>query len=242
MKWQGILVAGLLATIVLSLATDDASAQYRRGYRGRPGSTIQLPTFGANSVTTTVTAPDGGTVLLGGIKSARSGRTENGVPILGKLPFVGRGFRNVGIGREVNSSLMSVTPQIHVLEELERELMGGSPRLSSGASGRARGGGAGGHTSYRARESARQQFAQVQRPRRDTIANHASELRASEAGEQAEAELYFSKARTAYRQGKMSTARIYLRMAAGRATGDLRERVLFAQNAMDPSKTVLAGQ
>jgi hypothetical protein len=61
-------------------------------------------------------------------------------------------------------------------------------------------------------------------------------------GDQAEAELYFDKARTAFRQGKVGTARIYLRMAKSRATGDLRKRVLFAQNALDPSNDVLAGR
>jgi type II secretory pathway component GspD/PulD (secretin) len=229
MKWQVQQVAVFAAVIVLMMAADHALAQ-----------TIQLPRLGTNAVTTTVTAPDRGTVLLGGIKSARESRNELGVPILGKLPFVGRGFRNVGIGREVSSSMMTVTPVIHDFAAMERELLGTSPRRSS-ASIRSRGGA--GIASQRARDAARQQFAQVERPRRDTIAGKAAELRNQQGGEQAEAELYYSKARTAFRQGKISTARIFLRMAASRATGDLRDRVLYAQNAMDlPNQAALAGR
>ena len=48
----------------------------------RSGTTVQLPTFQVISVTTTVSVPDGGTVLLGGIKRLREGRNEFGVPLL----------------------------------------------------------------------------------------------------------------------------------------------------------------
>ena len=61
---------------------------------------MQLPTFAFITVTTTVSVPDGGTVLLGGIKRLSEGRNERGVPLLSKMPYVNRLFRNVGIGRE----------------------------------------------------------------------------------------------------------------------------------------------
>ena len=61
---------------------------------------MQLPTFQVISVSTTVSVPDGGTVLLGGIKRLREGRNEFGVPLLSKVPYVDRLFRNVAIGRE----------------------------------------------------------------------------------------------------------------------------------------------
>ena len=62
------------------------------------GTTVQLPTFSFTTVSTTVSVPDGGTVLLGGIKRLSEGRNEVGVPLLSKLPYVNRLFRNVGIG------------------------------------------------------------------------------------------------------------------------------------------------
>jgi general secretion pathway protein D len=86
------------------------------------GTTVQLPTFAFTTVTTTVSVPDGGTVLLGGIKRLREGRTERGVPILNKLPYVSRLFKNVGIGRETQSLMMMVTPRIIIQEEEEAKL------------------------------------------------------------------------------------------------------------------------
>ncbi len=86
------------------------------------GTTVQLPTFSFVTVTTTVSVPDGGTVLLGGIKRLSEGRNEFGVPILNKLPYINRLFKNVGIGRETQSLMMMVTPRIIIQEEEEANL------------------------------------------------------------------------------------------------------------------------
>ncbi len=86
------------------------------------GTTVQLPTFAFTTVTTTVSVPDGGTVLLGGIKRLREGRSERGVPILSKVPWISRLFKNVGIGREAQSLMMMVTPRIIIQEEEEANL------------------------------------------------------------------------------------------------------------------------
>ena len=83
---------------------------------------MQLPTFSYVTVTTTVSVPDGGTVLLGGIKRLSEGRNEFGVPMLDKLPYINRLFKNVGIGRETQSLMMMVTPRIIIQEEEEEKL------------------------------------------------------------------------------------------------------------------------
>ena len=88
----------------------------------RSGTTVQLPTFEVISVATTVSVPDGGTVLMGGIKRLVEGRNEFGVPLLSKVPYVDRLFRNVGIGRETDSLMMMVTPHIIIQEEEEDRL------------------------------------------------------------------------------------------------------------------------
>jgi general secretion pathway protein D len=88
----------------------------------RSGTTVQLPTYSFITVTTTVSVPDGGTVLLGGIKRLSEGRNEFGVPMLNKLPYVNRLFKNVGIGRETQSLMMMVTPRIIIQEEEEERL------------------------------------------------------------------------------------------------------------------------
>ncbi len=86
------------------------------------GTTVQLPTFQFVSVVTTVSVPDGGTVLLGGIKRLSEGRNERGIPLLSKLPYINRLFRNVGIGRQSDSLMMMVTPRIIIQEEEEEKL------------------------------------------------------------------------------------------------------------------------
>lgn len=86
------------------------------------GTTVQLPTFSYVTVTTTVSVPDGGTVLLGGIKRLSEDRKENGVPMLNKLPYISRLFKNVGIGRETESLMMMVTPRIIIQEEEEEKI------------------------------------------------------------------------------------------------------------------------
>jgi general secretion pathway protein D len=88
----------------------------------RSGVTVQLPSFSFVSVVTTVSVPDGGTVLLGGIKRLSEGRNEFGVPLLSKVPYINRLFRNVGIGRETDSLMMMVTPRIIIQEEEEERL------------------------------------------------------------------------------------------------------------------------
>jgi type II secretory pathway component GspD/PulD (secretin) len=83
---------------------------------------VQLPVFTVTTISTTVTVPDGGTVLLGGVKRLREERNEFGVPILSKTPMIDRLFRNVGIGRQTTSLMVMVTPRIIILEEEEERL------------------------------------------------------------------------------------------------------------------------
>lgn len=85
--------------------------------------TVQRPIFEIVSVATTVSVPDGGTVLLGGIKRLREGRTMAGVPILNKIPYISRLFKNTGVGRETQSLMLMVTPRI-IIQEEEEELLG----------------------------------------------------------------------------------------------------------------------
>jgi general secretion pathway protein D len=84
--------------------------------------TVQQPVFETITVSTTVSVPDGGTVLLGGIKRLREGRNEAGVPILGQIPYISRLFKNTGVGRETESLMLMVTPRI-IIQEEEEELL-----------------------------------------------------------------------------------------------------------------------
>lgn len=88
------------------------------------GTTIQLPVISFTTINTVVSVPDGGTVLMGGIKRMSEGRTERGVPFLSNVPYVNRLFKNVGIGRQTSNLMMMVTPRIIIQEEEERFQVG----------------------------------------------------------------------------------------------------------------------
>jgi general secretion pathway protein D len=88
------------------------------------GVTIQQPVIAVTTVSTVVSVPDGGTVLLGGIKRMQEGRVERGVPMLSNIPYVNRLFKNVAVGRETSNLMMMVTPRIIIQEEEEQAQVG----------------------------------------------------------------------------------------------------------------------
>jgi type II secretory pathway component GspD/PulD (secretin) len=90
---------------------------------------FQQPTFTQISLNTTVSVPDGGTVLLGGLKTLSEGRVEAGPPILSKIPYINRLFRNTAYGRESQSLLIMVTPRIIINEEEEQIFLGNIPPI-----------------------------------------------------------------------------------------------------------------
>jgi type II secretory pathway component GspD/PulD (secretin) len=85
---------------------------------------FQQPAFTTITMSTTVNVPDGGTVLLGGLKTMSEARNEFGPPILSKIPYVNRLFRNIAYGRESQSLMIMVTPRIIINEEEEQILFG----------------------------------------------------------------------------------------------------------------------
>lgn len=103
-------------------ADDDTESEAENRTVIQEGTTVQLPTFEFVTVSTTVSVPDGGTVLLGGVKRLSEERREEGVPMLSKLPYISRLFKNVGIGRTTQSLMMMVTPRIIIQEEEEARL------------------------------------------------------------------------------------------------------------------------
>jgi len=127
-----------LATPVTALfpVTTFVTPLFEGGAQGQPvpfTMFLQQPGFTTVTVNTTVMVPDGGTVLMGGLKTLREGRNEFGPPILSKLPYINRLFKNVGYGRETESLLMMVTPRIIINEEEEAKQTGVGPGLGGGA-------------------------------------------------------------------------------------------------------------
>jgi hypothetical protein len=99
----GLLVAGALPTA--AQAQVPAAPAFAR---------VSISTSNANiRVQTTVTVPDGGSVLLGGYSRVSEGRKEFGTPGLG------RGFRNVGYGRSARG--VSVRAAVRIINLREEE-------------------------------------------------------------------------------------------------------------------------
>jgi type II secretory pathway component GspD/PulD (secretin) len=97
---------------------------------------VQQPVIATISISTTVAVPDGGTVLLGGLKSLSEARSEFGPPLLSKVPYINRLFKNVGYGRETESLLIMVTPRIIIQgEEEERQTGFTTPQTGAGGAG-----------------------------------------------------------------------------------------------------------
>ncbi len=80
---------------------------------------IAVPTYSNVGVQTSVAVPDGGTASLGGYGRVSEGRTEYGVPGPGGVPYLGRGFRNVGYGRSTTAGRVSTSVRIIDLHEEE---------------------------------------------------------------------------------------------------------------------------
>lgn len=80
---------------------------------------VTLPTVALQDLQSTVTVPDGGTVVLGGMKSSSEQEREIGVPILSKVPVVNRLFTNRGMVRDAETLLILVSPKIIIHKEME---------------------------------------------------------------------------------------------------------------------------
>jgi type II secretory pathway component GspD/PulD (secretin) len=85
---------------------------------------LQSPTIDNISVNTTVNVPDGGTVVMGGLKLMNEQRNELGPPILSKIPFINRLFKNVGYGRLTRNLMIMVTPRVVIQAEEETRQTG----------------------------------------------------------------------------------------------------------------------
>ena len=119
-------VAVLAVTALASVAqaqglgrpSRSSGSVYNSGRAVRPAFVL-VPLSTSIRLQTTVTVPDGGSVTLGGYDRVSEGRTESGVPVLGRLPYAGRGVRNVGYGRETVRGRVSASVRIIDLREEE---------------------------------------------------------------------------------------------------------------------------
>jgi hypothetical protein len=177
------------------------------------GQAVQLPTFSMFAVETTVLAPDSGGAQLGGVR-----RGSYSIDSFGGIP------RNRGWGITRQASGVGVTVQIHDPDEAEAALRGSLVRRHDAVPGPARplriaAGDA-------ASDAPLASIAEIERQRAAQAA----------AGQQ-EAIALVEKARLAQQAGKTGVAAIYLRSAARRATGALRETIERELRSLETSAT-----
>jgi len=83
--------------------------------------TVQEPEVQLTEVRTTVSVPDGGTLLLGGETVAGEIEKEAGTPVLSKIPFLRRLFTNRSTAKDELVLLILVKPTILIEREIENQ-------------------------------------------------------------------------------------------------------------------------
>jgi Flp pilus assembly secretin CpaC len=86
-----------------------------------PGVFTQLLNQGFEQINTQVSIPDGGTVLLGGLKQVGEVEIEAGVPILSKVPVMNRFFTNRSTVKDTRTLLILMKAKIIIQKEAEDE-------------------------------------------------------------------------------------------------------------------------
>lgn len=81
--------------------------------------TIDMPELNKQSLKTTVVVPDGGTLLLGGLKYYVEQDMMSGIPVLSDIPILGFFFSHKGKHTQMKDLLILLRVQIVILEELE---------------------------------------------------------------------------------------------------------------------------
>jgi len=80
---------------------------------------IQLPLIESAIAQTRVSVPDCGTLLIGGQKISGESERQEGVPILSKIPLIGRLFENRSIIKDEKTLLILIKPTIIIQSEHE---------------------------------------------------------------------------------------------------------------------------
>jgi len=175
---------------------------------------------------------------------ASEGSVTRGVPVLSKIPFANRLFKNRGIGRDIGLSNMTVVPRIIILEEEEFFQTGVSPDTLSARGAGGAGGGFGGAADPEVASKAAFIARNIHRRNSETPTTknesrlpsvdeilRQNELAKSERS--AEASEFYVKGRRAEAEGKHGVAKIYYKMAFRRADRELQRQITARLAALD---------
>ena len=85
---------------------------------------IELPVITIRKLRATVTVPDGGTVLLGGLKNFDEFEGVSGVPFLMRIPLLNNLFRRQAFQRLRASLVVLLKADITIIREREKDIFG----------------------------------------------------------------------------------------------------------------------
>lgn len=85
---------------------------------------IQLPELRMQRARTTVRIPDGGSIVIGGLKNINTVDRQSEVPVLGKIPVLGFLFSRKGRADEMSNLMIIVRARVTDLKEQEELLRG----------------------------------------------------------------------------------------------------------------------
>ena len=197
--------------VLLGIATVDVAG----------AQTVQLPTFYFAAVGTTVSVPDRGSALLGGIGRSGSFSGSRGLPLAGKVPGVGRLARNRSLVHATGAGNIHVTATIIDHAELDKAVLAQATSRAavdhravflSRKVGRRQ------DTATGAGSSAGVADLSVSEIRRRSLAD-AQQL-------EREARQLYERGRRAEDTAKYRVATIYYQMATRRSAGQVKEQAL----------------
>ena len=86
------------------------------------GNPLLIPQISYQSVRTSVTIPDGGSLILAGMTNGESARSHAGIPFLSHIPFLGRLFSSNGRIETELKTLILLQADVVIFEEIESRL------------------------------------------------------------------------------------------------------------------------
>jgi len=110
--------------VLLSITTSFTQTEFAKSPIPSPTGEefpMELPLSEIAEIQTLVNVPDGGTLVIGGQKVGSELDVEAGVPVLGKVPVVGRLFRNTSKKEDHSVLLILVKPTIMLRDETEAD-------------------------------------------------------------------------------------------------------------------------
>jgi len=111
---------------------DPVPFQFAGGSTTGGAGFVQLIRRTTQQIQTTVSVPDGGTLLIGGLKQSAERETDAGVPILSRIPILKRAYSNTALVKDDQVLLILIKPKIIIQEEAEAEAF---PTLSTAGGG-----------------------------------------------------------------------------------------------------------